>query len=93
MKTIVFWSVSVINDCEGRTSKTIARFDSERNANLFSTTNEGRDVYNQAGIVQRHEFAIAETLEEAGCEVKSKLIATAKAKLTRQERIALGIQE
>lgn len=93
MKTIRFYAVSVMADCEGRSSKTIARFSTFDAANAFSTTDQGRDMYGGAGRVSERNIQICDTLDEA-CEVTfEEMKKKALAKLSAQDKAVLGLEK
>lgn len=93
MKTFKFWEVIVIADCEGRSMKTLACFTTESEAEKFSLSDAGRDMYGQEGDVALMDYSLFETAEEAGAVSNRKLKREALAKLTPAERSALGFKE
>lgn len=91
MLVVEFWSVDVIGDCEGRSSRTVARFTKKCEAIAFSERSEGRDMYGLVGNVKLNSIEIFESADDASDSIKRSFIESARAKLTQQERDALGI--
>jgi hypothetical protein len=88
---IKFWEVSVMADCEGRTSKVIARLTNQEAAVEFAESDEGRNCYGQRGHISPKNFVIHETAAEAGAKEKTKRREEALAKLSESDKNALGL--
>jgi len=69
-----YYTVIVINDCEGRTTKSIANFYNEHDAISFAQSKFGRDMYGQPGRVEPVILSIFKDIVEAIEESNTKLL-------------------
>ena len=83
MKTIEYWEVTESYD---RDSKLIGSFSNEQVANHFGST-----VNHTYRSVRRRIFTIFDTIEDFENNTREKLRARALAKLTPEEKNALGL--
>lgn len=81
MKTIEYWEVS---ECYDRDVKHIANFTNEEDAKACA-----KSLYRSHGL--RH-ITIFDSLEDFENNTREKLRERALAKLTREEKLALGLQ-
>ena len=83
------WEVRVINDCEGRTTKSLGFFTNEAAAKKAA---KGADMYGRDGHVRENRYMIYDTLEEFKNGKKEELRLEALKKLTKEEIEALGLE-
>lgn len=82
MKTIEYWQVNTVYDCS---STLVGNFASEEVANQVKGENMYRDVYHQT-------ITIFDSAEDFENNTREKLRERALAKLTLEERQALGFK-
>lgn len=82
MNTIEYWAVE---ECYDRDCKIIGNFSNEQVANHFVKNSMYRSVHKQI-------FTIFDTIEDFNDNTREKIRARALAKLTAEEKVALGIQ-
>lgn len=90
MKKINYFEVCIDH---GRSTKILAAFEKESDAEDFSSSDYGRDRFKNKGRVIPRTLFLYESASEAGVATRNDLINQAKAKLTLQEREALGLEQ
>lgn len=93
MKETTYWEVFVINDVEGRSTKSIAKFSNPEAAEQFIQSEEGKDMYGKPGMISELTHLLFDHAHEVVSTHWDSLRRSGMSKLTREEQIALGLNK